>query len=50
MVKSRGGIKAAEKDMLEYKKIALDILSEFPKSVARDALAEIIDYIIERDK
>jgi octaprenyl-diphosphate synthase len=50
MVISRGGIKAAEKDMIEYKKRALKILNEFPKSVARDALSEIIDYIIERDK
>jgi octaprenyl-diphosphate synthase len=44
------GIKAAEKDMQTYKQQAVIILKEFPKSPARDALSELLDYIIERDK
>lgn len=44
------GISGAEKVMKELKKEALSILSDFPETPARKALAEIIDYIIERNK
>jgi octaprenyl-diphosphate synthase len=44
------GIKSAEQDMQIYRNRALNILNEFPKCSARDALEELIDYVIERDK
>ena len=44
------GIKSAEQDMQIYRNRALNILKEFPKCSARDALEELIDYVIERDK
>ncbi len=44
------GISGSEDVMKEFKNKALDILDDFPESKAREALAAIIDYIIERDK
>ncbi len=45
-----GGIKYAEKKMLEYRDQALDLLNEFPKNESRDSLELLINYSIERSK
>lgn len=49
-VKNAGGIAYAEKVMEEYKSKALSILSDFPDSTERDALAELVKYTTERKK
>jgi octaprenyl-diphosphate synthase len=43
-----GGIQYAEGKMLEYRKNALDILSEFKESPSRTSLAELVKYTTER--
>jgi octaprenyl-diphosphate synthase len=44
------GILEAEKIMKELKAQALEVLNDFPDTPARLALAQIIDYIIDRNK
>lgn len=48
MVNEAGGIKYAEQKMEAYKKEALDILFEFPKSDERDALEELVRFTTDR--
>ena len=49
-VNSSGGMKYAEQKMNSFKEEALSLLSEFPENQARKALAELIEYAIERKK
>jgi octaprenyl-diphosphate synthase len=44
------GVKNCENTMKSLKSEALLVLNDFPKTKAREALAAIIDYIIDRDK
>lgn len=48
MVNEAGGIKYSEQKMEAYKKEALDILFEFPKSDERDALEELVRFTTDR--
>ena len=47
-VKENGGLDFAIKKMETYRKEALQILFEFPKSEYRDALELMLNYVIER--
>ena len=47
-VQKSGGIKYATEKMLEYKKAALDILHTYPQTPARDAMEELVNYVIDR--
>ncbi len=49
-VKDSGGIEYAEKAMNQYKQEAFDILMEFPESDARNALRELVEYVVSRKK
>lgn len=50
IVENYGGIDYAQKAMERYKNAALEILNTFPKSEARQDLATLVDYVIERKK
>ncbi len=50
IVVKNNGISCSERIMNEYKVEALKLLEDFPKSKAREGLAALIDYIIDRDK
>lgn len=50
MVETSGGIKYAEERMLSYKKKAIDLLKEFPDSIAKSSLIQLADYVISRTK
>jgi octaprenyl-diphosphate synthase len=45
-----GGIEYAKQKMLAYRDEALEILEEFEDSPARKAMADLVNYTIERDK
>lgn len=47
-VKRSGGIQYAETRMEEYKKQALDMLNQYPDSIYKDAMKELIEYVIKR--
>lgn len=47
-VKKSGGIEYATQKMKEYQADALSILHTFPHTPARDAMEELVDYVIER--
>ena len=47
-VKKSGGIDYAVQKMLEYKKDALAILHTYPPTPARDAMEELVHYVIDR--
>lgn len=49
-VKSSGGIEYAKKVMNEYYAKALAILEEFPDSVYKQSLADLVQFTIERTK
>lgn len=49
-VKEKGGIEYTRDKMLEYKQKALDILKAFPSSEAKEALVNLVDYTISRNK
>ena len=48
--KARGGIEYAERRMREYRDQAIAELEKLPPSPARQALADLADYIVERTK
>ena len=50
LVKNTGGLKYASKIMKNYQKEALNILSEFPDSEAKNSLKLLVDYVINRKK
>ena len=47
-VQESGGIEYAHGKMLEYKAAALAILHTFPASPAREAMEELVNYVIDR--
>jgi octaprenyl-diphosphate synthase len=49
-VKEKGGIEYTRDKMIEYKQKSLDILNEFPSSESREALIDLVDYTISRNK
>ena len=50
LVKERGGLTYAQKQMHTYKDRALEQLYVFPKNEFRDALEAMVRYVIERKK
>lgn len=49
-VHSSGGIEYTTKVMYQYQKEAIDLLHEFPPSVARTSIEELIKYVTSREK
>ena len=47
-VRNSGGIEYASSIMNQYKEDAKTILQEFPASSSRDAMQQLVDYVIER--
>ena len=47
-VKKSGGIEYAHSKMKEYQNEALAMLQTYPDSPARQALEELVNYVIER--
>ena len=50
LVKDTGGLKYSSEIMKNYQKEALNILSEFPDSDAKNSLELLVDYVINREK
>ena len=50
LVKKTGGLKYAEKVMIEYQQEALVLLESFPENEARKSLKQLVNYVIERQK
>jgi len=50
LVKETGGLKYAEKVMIEYQQEALVLLESFPENEARKSLKQLVNYVIERQK
>ncbi|XZF13888.1 polyprenyl synthetase family protein [Chitinophagaceae bacterium MMS25-I14] len=48
LVKKSGGIEYARQKMREYQAAGLEILKQYPDSPARQAMEELVDYVIER--
>lgn len=48
--KARGGIAYAERRMKDYRDRAIETLLRLPESLARQSLAALADYIVEREK
>ncbi len=49
-VKESGGLTYAEKKMHQFQREALQMLEKYPKSEYKDALALMVNYVIERKK
>jgi len=49
-VQARGGIQYTEKRMHDFKVLALDILKDFPESIAKKALIDCLDFAMMRSK
>ena len=49
-VKENGGLKYTEQKMQEYKDKASNILSAFPDSAPKNALTDMLEYVIRRKK
>ena len=49
-VKEHGGLTYAEAKMNTFKKSALDLLLEYPKSPYRDSLELMVNYVVDRKK
>jgi octaprenyl-diphosphate synthase len=47
-VQGSGGIDYAYQKMKQYQQEALDILHSYPQSAARDAMEELVNYVIDR--
>lgn len=47
-VQQSGGIAYAQEKMKQYKQEAMDLLHTFPESAARNAMVELVDYVIDR--
>jgi octaprenyl-diphosphate synthase len=47
-VKQSGGIEYAQSKMEHYKSEALEMLNKYPDSIYKEAMKELIDYVIER--
>lgn len=49
-VNTSGGLEYATKVMYEYQKEAIDLLHQFPESVARNSIEDLIRYVTSRKK
>ena len=49
-VKDNGGIEYTQNKMREYQQKAITILADFPKSIYKDTLIDMINYVVERKK
>lgn len=47
-VKQYGGIEYATQKMVEYQKSALDMLDKYPDTPAKEALIQLVNYVIDR--
>jgi len=47
---AKGGIEYASRQMHEYKKKAVDILEDMPDNEAKNALKELVNYVVTREK
>jgi len=50
LVKKTGGLKYAEKVMIEYQQEALVLLESFPENESRKSLKQLVNYVIKREK
>lgn len=50
LVQQSGGIAYAQQKMEDYRNEAMALLQEFPDSPARKAMAQLVDYVIDRKK
>lgn len=49
-VKEQGGLEYAERQMIHYKDAALELLSKYPDNEYKEALANLVTYVIDRKK
>jgi octaprenyl-diphosphate synthase len=49
IVQQSGGIQYAHSKMKQYQKEALDMLQQYPNTEARQAMEELVNYVIERN-
>jgi len=47
-VQQSGGITYAQEKMKQYKEEALEILHTYPDTLARQAMEELVNYVIDR--
>ena len=49
-VKDQGGLEYAERQMIHYKDAALELLSKYPDNKYKEALANLVTYVVDRKK
>ena len=49
-VKDQGGLEYAERQMIHYKDAALELLSKYPNNEYKEALANLVTYVVDRKK
>jgi len=49
-VKDQGGLEYAERQMIHYKDAALVLLSKYPDNEYKEALANLVTYVVDRKK
>lgn len=49
-VKEQGGLEYAERQMIHYKDAALELLSKYPDNEYKEALANLVTYVVDRKK
>ena len=49
-VKDQGGLEYAERQMIHYKDAALEMLSKYPDNEYKEALANLVTYVVDRKK
>lgn len=49
-VKNQGGLEYAERQMIHYKDAALELLSKYPDNEYKEALANLVTYVVDRKK
>mgnify|MGYP000264157988 FL=1 len=47
-VKDSGGLEYAEKKMLEFRDLAMEVLAAYPRSVYRESLELMVNYVVDR--
>ena len=49
-VKDQGGLEYAERQMIHYKDAALELLSKYPDNEYKEALVNLVTYVVDRKK
>ena len=49
-VRDQGGLEYAERQMIHYKDAALELLSKYPDNEYKEALANLVTYVVDRKK